>query len=1225
MGIARCVACVTCCVAFAGLARQVNVDWSPYPFELNEFEPDAQRTVSIADYGATPDGTLSTDAINRAIEDCSAKGGGRVLVPSGEWTTGALVLLSGVELHLAADAVLAFAESPDCYPQLPSPKGYDERGGRRPAPFIRADGATNIAITGHGELRGNVKHWFSKGVLGRKSRPGFVWFDSCRNILLKDVKIRQSAFWTIHTRLCTDIVLRRLDVKCERDIATTYTNTDGVDIDSCARVLIEDCRFSQDDDVICMKSGKNETGRRLGVPTEFVAVRRCTAGNGHGLLAIGSELSGGIRNIYMTDCHVDGMVDFFLRIKTNRARGGYARNITIENISGAFLQHELVRIETDYPEWGGVKEPYLFTEIENVTARNLRCVAACHGISLNGFAEHHARNVRIEDVAVGRTRKGLVAMTNNVDGLVVENLRHAAAGWVDIGNDRRVMPTRRPLWRAPLERDAFAVEMRGGAEGGVSISNGTVRIVKSNGRGMIVVKPRNPFRVERGRQVRASARVSCVNAEPLRSVGDLKIFGPREDFGPTGLDRMNFGSYGPRVGTLVNTPDGTAETKFAHYQAWGHDGVATPAIVVGGEASESTWTDWLIEDLPDVRKAWDRAQNRGKAHDRSDEAIPYDDFERLLAAETDHSAKVEVRSGEPRLVVDGKVVPPVFFKSKTIGFRYDRGRYVYAGRRMERDAGIDIHVVNLPYARTHNYTNGVWTKEGYDAKAAVDSVRLAMRIAPKAKFILSLPLMHYREFGELHTNEVARTQDGRIMYGNESVVYGAASDFVDIPSNRWAWASYSSEVLLRETGDAISALVAELKRTGISKRVIGFHLCGFCDGQFGTPSEIDHSPPALSAYRKRGRGMGYEEFIQREPTHLQNEFARRLKAEMGKDIIVMRWCFSAFSGGYTGSYDIGEFLGSDSLDILVAQPMYINRAPGVPLGLRLPLASFRRHGKMFVNEFDLRTDLSLWCCGSIEADAIGMGLAKGFDMWQSVFHRAAGQMIANGAGWWFFDMAGGWYESARIAADIASVNAAYRDSLSAASATRMPADDWRPGMAVLIDEQAALSLIAEKGPGRDFNKCHVVLASSGVPYDQFLAADALATPSILDPYRMVVWFGFRAGGDDARKALVARLKSHGKRLVLHDELIQATGRGLFDEAHRAGAYVPCDRYGLQVDMNGGFISLHALISGEYAFRLPIAAERVRNLKTGLREKAPGGTLKLHLIAGETRWYSNSER
>ena len=205
--------------------------------------------------------------------------------------------------------------------------------------------------------------------------------------------------------------------------------------------------------------------------------------------------------------------------------------------------------------------------------------------------------------------------------------------------------------------------------------------------------------------------------------------------------------------------------------------------------------------------------------------------------------------------MDGKIVPPVLFKGKNLGFSEDNGRYVFAGRRMEREGGLDIQAVILPGARTHNFSHGVWTKDGYDAKRAVESVKTAFRISPKSKFVLSLPMMHYREFGERHPDEVMRTKDGKIIYGNESKVYGTAVNFSDIPSNRWAWASYSSESFRQEGKALISALVAELKRTGLSKRVIGFHICGFRDWQFGTPNDIDFSKASREAYRKRGGGM----------------------------------------------------------------------------------------------------------------------------------------------------------------------------------------------------------------------------------------------------------------------------------------------------------------------------------------------------------------------------------
>jgi hypothetical protein len=143
-----------------------------------------------------------------------------------------------------------------------------------------------------------------------------------------------------------------------------------------------------------------------------------------------------------------------------------------------------------------------------------------------------------------------------------------------------------------------------------------------------------------------------------------------------------------------------------------------------------------------------------------------------------------------------------------------------------------------------------------------------------------------------------------------------------------------------------------------------------------------------------------------------------------------------------------------------------------------------------------------------------------------------------------------------------------------------------------------------------------------VPYSQFLAADVLADASALDGVRVVVWFGLRNGGDSVRKAFLAKLKSRGVRVILPDELQHLTGRRLHGIALEAGAYVPCEKYGLQVDMNGGFISVHALIPGKYGFRMPYAANVV-NLKNGHRRKTSNGILSLNVSAGETCWYGIS--
>ena len=173
-------------------------------------------------------------------------------------------------------------------------------------------------------------------------------------------------------------------------------------------------------------------------------------------------------------------------------------------------------------------------------------------------------------------------------------------------------------------------------------------------------------------------------------------------------------------------------------------------------------------------------------------------------------------------------------------------------------------------------------------------------------------------------------------------------------------------------------------------------------------------------------------------------------------------------------------------------------------------------------------------------------------------------------------------------------------------------------MAVLIDEQGSLASVAGKEPGRDFNAYHVMLASSGVPYRQFLAEDVLSDASALDGMRVVVWFGLRNGGDSARKELLAKLKAQGVRLVLPEELLRLSGRQLHGIALAADAYVPSEKYGLQVDMNGNFVSVHALLPGEYLLRFPYPAE-VINLKNGHRRKMRGGVLRVSVFAGETLW------
>lgn len=1190
----KCLALVSA-VAFASVLnadaaeRRVSVDWSPYPFELYEFVPETQRVFSIAEGGAKADGSDSAAAINATIARCSAAGGGRVLVPAGTWRTGPVVLASGVELHLAKGAVLEVIEGSEAYPRLKSPGGYaEDRDGTMPAPFVRADRCRNVAITGEGELRGNVKWWFREDRI-RKARPMFLWFEACTNIVLSGVKIRQAAFWTVHTRRCENVILRGLDLVCTPEGTKRYTNTDGMDIDSTRKVLIEGCSFNQDDDVICMKSGKNEVGRRLGLPTEYVAVRNCRAMRGHGLLSIGSELSGGIRYVYMCDCEVPGPVFCFVRVKTNRARGAFAHDITVERVKGRRTTYEVFRLETDYPETGGIKKPYHFTDIYDITVRDLACDEAPYAISLSGYAEQPARNIRVERLRVKKLKKGFADKIENVD-----------LSWVDTDNDRRLVPAVTPIWRAPVEEGlgAFTVERRGKAEGSVIVRDGRLVIRKTNDRGSIVVRAKKPISAKAGETVRVSAKVSCANALPLASFASPRVFGVKENLGFSRADDAHFGSRGPRQATLVNTPAGTTEPKFGEYVLEGADcGEAHTAIVVGGVRSESVWSEWIAETAAAADEAWRREEARRRPKPR-DCLISDADLDAALAKETEHTAAVKTVAGVPRLVVDGEVAAPVFYKFKNYS-AYDRGKWSESAERMEREAGVDLQAVSVIFGRTRNYPNGFWTKDSFDAKGAVATVREAMRRSPKAKFLVSVAVFPYPEFTLEHPDEAWRVDGGDFAYGNESVICGTTNNPAALPAGRWAWISYASPAWRTETKKCLAAFIDELRRTGTSKRVIGLHFCGFRDWQFSPTDHPDRSETMRRAWQARGKGVSLDFFRQRCGNEAEDDLAAFAKERFGKETVAVRWCLAAFNGGYGGSYDIGAFAESKAIDILCAQPMYIDRCPGVPLGVRLPFASFRAHGKLFLNEFDLRTSLAL--DGASEPDAVALGVPNCVDMWRSIYRRAAGQMIANGEGWWLYDMAGGWWDSPDYAAAARGGVLDYRRELAGGTPV------WRPEAAVLIDEESAFGMVVKRVKGRSFNDWHAVLAASGVPYETWLAEDWLKRPELADGIKAVAWFGLDAA-DARRKALLDRLEKRGVRVIRHADFARLTGRDLHAQARTAGAYVPSQEYGLQVDMNGSFASVHCLVPGAYEFRWPT-----------------GETRRLDLVAGETRWLKKGDR
>ncbi len=445
-------------------------------------------TLSIKKYGAVSDGnTLNTKSINGAIDALSKKGGGVVLVPSGLWLTGPVVLKNNINLHIAAGATLLFTADKNEYPLVEANwEGLPQMRNQSP---ISATNASNIAITGKGIIDGNgdvwravkidkltesqwkkkvasggvvsddKKTWYpSEGFMkGSKMpanpgmispekdetfyksikdflRPNLLLLTNCKYILLEGVTIQNSPAWCLHPLMCENLTVRNVFVK-----NPWYAqNGDGIDVESCKNVLIENSVFDVGDDALCMKSGRDAEGRKRGMPTENVIIRNCTVYAAHGGFVIGSEMSGGARNIYVNNCTFIG-TDIGLRFKTTRGRGGIVENIFIKDIYMKDIPAEAILFDMYYM----AKDPVVlagekrelpkveFKTVDETTPQfrnfhisNVYCNGAEKGIFVRGLPEMHVKDIVLENMVL-QANKGIDVQ--EASGITFKNIKIISA------------------------------------------------------------------------------------------------------------------------------------------------------------------------------------------------------------------------------------------------------------------------------------------------------------------------------------------------------------------------------------------------------------------------------------------------------------------------------------------------------------------------------------------------------------------------------------------------------------------------------------------------------------------------------------------------------------------------------------------------------------------------------------------------------------------------------
>lgn len=445
-----------------------------YAYELPKVVTPTFRkdTFNITRYGAVADGvTLNSPAINQAIDLCNKAGGGTVLIPKGFWLTGPIVLKSNVNLHLVEGALLQFSENYDDYPLVKT--SWEGQEAIRCQSPISAENAQNIAITGSGIVDGAGQVWravkkekltasqwqklvASGGLLDEKKtmwfptekhakgagipraghvaagftietsapfkdflRPNMVRFTNCQYLLLEGVTFQNSPAWNLHPMLCAHITLRNVTVR-----NPWYAqNGDGVDVESCRNGLIENCTFDVGDDGICIKSGRDEEGRKRGVPTENFIVRNSTVYHAHGGFVIGSEMSGGVKNLYVSNCNFLG-TDVGLRFKTARGRGGVVEKIYVTDINMTEIPGEAILFDMYYMAKDPVPMAGESNELPKMEAmplnegtpqfrdfhiRNVVCKGAETAILIRGLPEMSIKDIDIEN-AVIEANQGLVCV-----------------------------------------------------------------------------------------------------------------------------------------------------------------------------------------------------------------------------------------------------------------------------------------------------------------------------------------------------------------------------------------------------------------------------------------------------------------------------------------------------------------------------------------------------------------------------------------------------------------------------------------------------------------------------------------------------------------------------------------------------------------------------------------------------------------------------------------------
>ncbi len=415
-----------------------NVEIGEIPFDMPElrFPEFPENYCNIRDYGAIGNGeNKNSQAIAKAIDDCYQKGGGNVIFPEGKWLTGPIHFKSNINLYLDKGAEIVFTTNFDDYLPVVFSK-FQGMEYYNFSPPIYARDCENIAITGRGKIIGNGEFWAKwartpnseterdrlfqmsqsnvpaeKRIFGQKDsglRPSFIQFMNCKNILIEGVFIEDGPMWTVHPIYSENMIIK--DIK----MRTFSMNTDGIAIDSSKNILIEDSEFSTGDDSISIKSGLENEGLRVNRPSENIVIRKLRFAKGHGGVAIGSEISGGVRNVFIEKCFFNGTSSGF-RIKSTKSRGGYIENIWVKNNKMNHVEENAIVFNMNYTSALNSKDVSRLTSLKNIQVENLEGDSAEEGVDIFGQRNGIMERILFKDIWLKQGKESELKYVKGID------------------------------------------------------------------------------------------------------------------------------------------------------------------------------------------------------------------------------------------------------------------------------------------------------------------------------------------------------------------------------------------------------------------------------------------------------------------------------------------------------------------------------------------------------------------------------------------------------------------------------------------------------------------------------------------------------------------------------------------------------------------------------------------------------------------------------------------